>query len=323
MNHSRHIFSGLTIANVIEAYRKCEPDLIHKFPVFTPNIRMMKVMRFELFAYNIPGIIPNLKMVERLIYMPEVESDDPYHLERYRVRPQMSDSESEDFLVSRNNRLTAWLDRKRINPTSFDLALSDWCRKHDVSYKQVSYFKNVIEYCRLILPGTYSNPDKGSENIKALKKLDNLAENVDYSNALGENSQLTDRLHETFKRDYYLSRRFPEYEMAVTFIYRMEQHPTYIKELRTAHLDEASRINTENRTDDNKRASGEFDCKILTQCMFCYRFHKQDPVKQARLSKYCPDHEKDFNTWRKYLTGKGVFKQSHVYRDGFYRYQKP
>ena len=225
--------------------------------------------------------------------------------------------------------MTSWLDRKRINPNSFDLALRDWCGKHDVSYELVNYFKNVIEYCHLILPGTYSNPDKGSENVKALTEIDTLAENVDYSNALGEKSQLTDRLHEAFKRDYYLSRRFPEYGLAVTFIYRMEQHPTYVKELRTAQLDEASRINTENRTDDKKRSSGEFDCGILTQCMFCYRFHNQDPSKRSpkgkknTLSKYCPDCKKSFDNWGTYLRLKREFRELDVYRDGFYRYPKP
>jgi hypothetical protein len=315
MHDFRRVISGLTIDNAMAAY----PELINKFPIFTPKIGSIKVMRFELFKYKIPGLIPNLTMIERLICLPATESDDPYHLENYRIRPQTYDVESENLLVCRNNRVTAWLDNKRINPTNFDTSLSVWCEKYNISYELVSYFQNVIKYCRLILPGTYSNPDKGSKNIKAFKKIDPFLEDADCLSEIEKSSQLTKELREAYKRDYYLSRRFPEYGLAVNFIYRMEQHPTYITELRAVHFDEAERINTENRTNEKKRYSGDLDCLILTQCMFCYKFHLQDPSRRNSLSRYCPDHHKTFDNWGTYLIQKGEFKQSEVYRDGFYR----
>jgi hypothetical protein len=104
----------------------------------------------------------------------------------------------------------------------------------------------------------------------------------------------------------------------------MEGRSDYIEELRSAQFEEARHANTENRKDEKKRYSGKFDCRILTQCMFCYRFHLQDPTgRKTRLHRHCPDCKKRYENWRKYLHKKSDILQSDIYRDGFYRFQEP
>jgi len=318
MNHSKPVISGLTIAHVIAAY----PSIIAEFPFITSDIEEMKVMRFELFdGYRFPAIVPNIKIIQQLIYFPDNDLGDPYHLNKYRVRPQVSHPESEKLLVFVSNLLVDKLDNKRLNPSPFDLALSKWCHKHGIDYELVNYFQNVITYCRLILPVSSPNPDTDSKIHKALKDVFFLDKKVNMLDELRQRSGIPSNVDEAIERDYYLSCRFPEYDRAIYQICQMEQQPAYT-EMRKAHLDDANRINADVRTNEKARRTGS-ETGVLSQCMFCYRFHTQDTRSRNRLSKCCSDCKGSFDTWTTFLRLKGEFKQSEVYRDGFYRYPKP
>ena len=132
---------------------------------------------------------------------------------------------------------------------------------------------------------------------------------------------LQNEVEEAIKQDYYLSCRFPEYGRALKHIRGMMLSPAY-SEMWDAHLDDAKRINSDNRT-AKKRQSSVSEPGFLTQCIFCYRFHLQNTRGRNTLSKYCSDHEKTFDNWGTYLLLKNTeFKQSDVYRDGFYRYSE-
>lgn len=295
---------------------------IAELPFITPAIEEMKVMRFELFeGCGFPAIIPNIKTIQQLIYFPDNDLGDPYHLNRFRVRPQVSHLESEKLLCFASNLLVDKLDNKRLNPSTLDLALSEWCSKHGIDYELVNYFQNVINYCRLILPVSSPNPDTDSKIQKALKNVLFLDKKVNMLEELKHRSGVPNKIDEAIERDYYLSCRFPEYDFAINQIYQMEQHSAYTQ-MRKAHFDDAERINADVRTNEEARYNGS-DTGVLRQCMFCYRFHTQDTKGRNTLSKYCPDHEKTFDNWGTYLRLKKEFDQSKVYRDGFYRYQKP
>ena len=248
MNHSKPVISGLTISHVIAAYPS-----IAELPFITPAIEKMRVMRFELFeGYGFPVIIPNIKTIQQLIYFPDNDSDDPYHLNKYRVRPQVSHPESEELLCFVSNLLVDKLDNKRITPSPFDLALKEWCLKHSVNYELVNYFQNVINYCRLILLASSTNPDTDSNIQKALNDVLFLDKNVNPLDELRKRSDFPNKVDEAIERDYYLSCRFPEYDMAINQIYQMEQHSAYT-EMRKAHFDEAKRINADVRTNEKAR----------------------------------------------------------------------
>jgi hypothetical protein len=313
MNHSRKFRSKLKIAHAIAV----QPDIADE--LVTPYIKDMEV---KVMKFNLPGwdessrTVPSMNMISRLIYLSDDEPDDPYCLNKFRIRPQVYDSRSENYLQLSNNRIIHELEDGRLNPTAFDTALSQWCSKYGVNYEYVSYFQSVITYCRTILPISSTNEGTNSQRIKAMKELLSLAgKGITTDKAIKKAIDLQKGVEESNKQDYYLARRFYEYGLAAKQIKGMMLNPAYF-EMWDSRLVDANRITTDNRTAKKTRSVG-----ILTQCMFCYRFHYQDTKGRNKLSKYCPDHKNDFNNWGTYLSKNTKFKESDVYRDGFYRFE--
>lgn len=272
-------------------------------------------MKFNLSGWDESSrTVPSMNMISRLIYLPDDEPDDPYCLNKFRIRPQVYDSRSENYLRLLNNRIVEELEDNRLNPNAFDTALSQWCSKYGVNYEYVSYFQSVITYCRSILPISSTNEGANSQRIKAIRELLSfVGEGITTDAAIRKIVSHQDDVEKSNKQNYYLARRFYEYGLAVKQIKGMMLNPAYF-EMWDARLVEANRLNT-----DNRIAKKTLSVGILTQCMFCYRFHYQDTKSRNKLSKYCPDHKNDFNNWGRYLSKNTKFKESHVYRDGFYR----
>ena len=313
MNHSRKFRSKLKIAHAIAV----QPDLADEF--ITPYIKDMevKVMKFNLFdGCESARTVPSMNMINRLIYLPDDEPGETYCLNKFRIRPQVYDPKSENYLRLLSNRIVDRLEDNRRNPDPFDTALSQWCNEHNVNYEYVSYFQSVITYCKEILPVSSTNEDTNSKRIKAMRELLSLVEKgITTDAALKKTVSHQNDVEKSIEQDYYLSCRFYEYAIAKKNIKGMMLNPAWF-EMWDARLVDANRINTDNRTAKKTRSVG-----ILTQCMFCYRFHYQNTKGRNNLSKYCPDHKRDFDNWGTYLLKNTKFKESDVYRDGFYRFE--
>jgi hypothetical protein len=311
MNHSRDFRSKLKTAYTIAVHPDWADDSI------TPYIEDMevKVMRFKLFDGNESHqVVPTIDMINRLIYFPDNDPDDPYCLNKFRIRPQVYDPISENLLRLLSNRIIDELEDSRLNPTPYDTALSQWCDLHGVNYEYVSYFQSIITYCRTILPVSSSNEGANSKLIKKMRELLSLTgKRITVDAALRKTSSIQKEVEEAIEQDYYLACRFLDYGIAVKYIKGMMLSPDW-SEMWDARLVDAERINTDNRTAKKPRTVG-----FLTQCMFCYRFHPQDTKGKNKLSKHCPDCKKSFDNWGTYLRLNTEFKESHVYRDGFYR----
>jgi hypothetical protein len=294
----------------------------------------MSYLTYHIFANRMKATVPSREMLKEFLITPFENCHDIYHLERHRVDSYLFDKESESLFVSRNKVVVDWLEQRRANPTPFDTALCDWCRRHNIDYELVNYFHNVIKYCRSICPGMPSNPDKGSKILKALEDVDNssseyqkyLNENgfdfSHYQSDVREKSECSTYFDKKQKSHIYLSSRFPEYALAFNTILAMETSEAY-GELRPAFYADFQRINAENRTTDKQRYGGVYDSRVMTQCLFCYRFHLQETKKtketdkRTRLSKHCPDCEGRYNNWRTYIRKKHNILQSDVYIYGF------
>jgi hypothetical protein len=262
--------------------------------------------------------IPSMETLLKLLMMPSKNDPDPYCIEKYRIRPQLFDTESEKLFVKRNDALISWLEARISSPTAYDVALCNWCKRHNIDYQLVNYFHNVVKYCRLICPGMPSNPDKCSKILKAMKEVDSSYITGDKFNFLSYKSELRQRskcltdIDKLDKSHVCLSSRFSEYKLAFSLLCKMESSRAYI-ELRPAVYEEYQRVSAENRKSDKKRYGGESDGRILTQCIFCYRFHLQETSGRNRLSKHCPDCEGRYEKWRTYIRLKHGLKQSDVY----------
>jgi hypothetical protein len=186
----------------------------------------------------------------------------------------------------------------------------------DMEVKVMRFNLCDITYCRTILPVSSSNEGTNSKRIKKMRELLSfVGKGLTTDAALRKTSSLQKEVEEAIEQDYYLACRFRNYGIALKYIKELMSSPAWL-EMWDARLIDAKRINTDNRTAKKRPSVG-----ILTQCMFCYRFHHQDTKGRNSLSKYCPDHENDFNNWRDELKKETNFKQSKVYRDGFYRYE--
>jgi hypothetical protein len=240
--------------------------------------------------------LPSLKMLLELIALPEHNPNDLTHLSNYQLRPQEYNAESENYLMERNNIIVSWLAEKHGVSSDFAVAEKEWCQRYKVNYGLVVYYRNVIDYCRLLLPGVNMKQDGISKISNALKTSKH-SDWIDLANSSGQ-PEYVQRL---YNRELMLIYRFNEYKLASDCLSWIQRQHNYLDEMSAAIDTENKRVGTVNRNNQNKRYSGVFDSSILTQCIMCYRFHKQTPTSKNSLAKHCPGCKTRFGNWTGYL----------------------
>ena len=260
-------------------------------------------------AFLIDGLamqIPSQKLLEELIRFPQdvkyyPDPSDPFNVDHYRIRDRDEDLDNQLLLQSRSNWIVGQLAEQIHNPSEFEKELFLWCDNLGVSSGTARYYLTIIKYCQKILPGASTNPERNSSLITTLIGLEPI-ESVDGEQQVYDFTVIRDRSGDTkyFDKTYLTiesrKRRFSEFREAIDWLGSLGKTTVFHNVMSKAIHDEAREINKNHekkkkqRTDDRKSESTKdsnntLDYRILTQCVFCNRFHLQEP--KSKLSRYC------------------------------------
>jgi hypothetical protein len=265
---------------------------------------------YDRLEYTIDGgwmvQIPSQKLLEELIRFPKIDKrypdpSDPFNVDYYRIRDRDEDLDNQLLLQSRSNWIVSSISCELLSPSPLDRAIYSYCSKHNLCFESIYYRLNLIKYCQRILPGTGSNPDKNSKLITAFMGMKPEAKGKEHRTYDFSEPRLKSGEEKYFNKleSNFESRirRFSEFAEAVDFLEILSTRPSFDDELHQIILDQAREINKnhekrkQQRTDDRNSQSTKdsnniaLDYRILTQCLFCNRFHLQEP--KSKLSRYC------------------------------------
>jgi hypothetical protein len=293
---------------------------------------------YERLEYTVDGgwmvQIPSQKLLEELIRFPKIDNrypdpSDPFNVDYYRIRDRDEDLNNQLLLQSRSNWIVSSISRELLSPSPLDRAIYSYCIKHDICFESVYYRLNLIKYCQKILPGAGTNPDKNSKLITAFAGVKPESRSKEYrtydfndfTEAALRNGKgkYFDKLDSSFKTRI---RRFSEFREAVKFLDVLSARPSFDDELHEIILDQSRELNKnhrkrkQQRTKDRKSQKSQLtkdsnntslDYRILTQCLFCNRFHLQEPTPE--LSRSCNRDKcklKKEAWWQSIKNGKGI-----------------
>jgi hypothetical protein len=280
------------------------------------------------------ALLPSNAILDRLIRFPKTPYHDLYNLEKFRIRPQIFNRESQLLLQERSNQIIFHI---RVHPlTVYEQALVRWSQEKGINPEETLFRHSLIFYCESILPEENTNQKKEKKIEDAIKKSITIDrthweqceydyQNLDWRYFLNSRRQVNS-----------LVNRFHEYRSAKDYFAKFFESVNP-NDCRKAYLDEYTQVNLENgrvnRLKEKVSKTGNqveltsSTQTILTQCLFCYRFHLQ--TSRSNLSRYCPleecaDTTKHGNRkkygknhyWEKSLESLGI-KQSDVPLSGF------
>jgi hypothetical protein len=240
--------------------------------------------------------LPSDSILDRLIRFPSSLYIDTYRLDKYRIKPQVFDEESQLFLQKRSNTIVEYLLSSPL--TEYEIKISKWCEDNYRNSGVILFHKKLIDYCNYILPGLNSNRKKESV-IAAVSRGEWNPSDPDFRAKYKNIDWVYWRKK---KRDRFsLMKRFPEYIGAKATLQWIDN-----KFDKSIFLDEHDSINKDNTWFENhknnlfgkngslQKFKGTLPLTLgkgtLTQCLFCYRFHLQHlgkGNKKSSLSRCC------------------------------------
>jgi hypothetical protein len=257
--------------------------------------------------------IPSDKLLKELVNFPKVEQgfphlSDPFNVNPYRFRDRDPDLENQLILRYRNNQVIGSIysfDNQMLELSAVERATLQYCNRHGIDFFSAFYRFKVIDYCQKLLPENSANPDEISKIITAFTGLkpdfeDNNKRTYDFHEARRNSKciQYFDRTDYSFQGR---KRRFPSLDEACMYIENFTEKPSFDDDLHEVIYEQCILINKNNERAKKQRTknrkSGDSDYRRLTQCIFCNRFHFQEPKRF--LSKFCdrPECKKRNKAW--------------------------
>lgn len=273
---------------------------------------------------NYDIFLPSDEILDRLIRFPTSLYTDTYNLDKFRIKPQDFDEESQLLLQSISNQIVDYLLECPL--TDYESKIVKWCQDNDRNSSVIVFYKKLVDYCELILPGLNPNIKK-DRTIAAVARRGWNPKDFDYKNV---DWVYWDKRNRDNKA---LINRFYEYASANTTINWIAE-----KIGNGLLLDEYDQINKERKWFENHRNNlfgkngslrkfkGTLPLELgegtLTQCLFCYRFHLQylgGGGKKSSLSRCCDREEckKKNHYWENDLQTWGSISQADVPLSGF------
>jgi hypothetical protein len=285
---------------------------------------------YEGLEYTIDGgrkaQIPSQKLLEELIRFPKIDkrypdTSDPFNLDYYRIRDRDEDLNNQLLLQSRSNWIIGKIDEQRFHPSEYEKAMFSFCDKYSLCAESIYYRLNLMKYCRNILPGGNVNPYKNSTLIRNFSRLDPIV------NSLGDRSY---DMEKTFSKDASINayqkkqvliwesirRRFLEFNEAWSYMDYLSSSQLYHEHFLNIHHEDLLIQNRNNertrkrRTKDRNGVRKNHNSnnqildyrKTFSQCVFCNRFHLQEPARTLRRFCYRPECELKNKAWVESLT---------------------
>jgi hypothetical protein len=251
---------------------------------------------------------------------------DPFNVEFYRIRDRDDDLDNQLLLQQFSNSLVDDLTQRVNEQSEINLANIKVCERNNIDYPTFKYCSDVLDYVRRILPGANPDQDAISQALTALPEF--LKKGSMHDVVMGEKGrkylEKGIATHQSFLRrfsDYRCAYHFINHvnsvattdERSSAVIAETSQaikNNEKLKRVRTkkgqiriefTKYSNAETFSLELETSDNlvcilrDLASNSSDYiavsmfKILTQCLFCNRFHLQDPI--PKISRYCDRDE--------------------------------
>lgn len=282
-----------------------EPKIIDRF------------VRIEFLVDGERKQIPSQQMLEALIYFPKSDAPDPYNIEGYRQRNDLRNrkydsGENQLILMEYSNQLINDFDVYSLSENVGEIIR--WYERNNLSYHKYFYAELMCFYCHHILPPTTSRYTAISGNLE-----------IEELNAQGDIQKLVNAKYESQnnikkidieeseiqavieKYPYYskkvlfaesLERRFPEFCNAFPIYDEFRQQMLGDKEITNLLSRQRNDIAKQIRRDKTNKLRTEV---VLSQCVFCYKFHLQKTSKEERgktaLVRYCPECKKYNRQW--------------------------
>jgi hypothetical protein len=244
--------------------------------------------------------LPSDEILDRLINFPTWQYVDIYNLDKFRIKPQLFDRDSHLLLQSISNQIVNYLFFTPL--TDYESKIIQWWEEDNRDPAYIIFRKKLADYCEFIQPALPSNYKKDSIIAAVSRGEWNPADpdfrdrhkNVDWN-----------YWRRRKREEFSLIRRFPEYGSAAASVRWVADEIG-----NDLYLDEYDQVNREKKWFENHRnnlfgRNGslrkfkgtlplELDKGMLTQCLFCYRFHRQylgSGGKKSSLSRCCDREE--------------------------------
>jgi hypothetical protein len=251
--------------------------------------------------------LPSHTLLQELVNFPKVDKrypdpSDPFNVDYYRFRNREVDLDNQLILQERSNWIVYSLYQQSLNLPPFEKALYFYCNRHNIDFESVLYRFKLISYCQKLLPGKSANPDKNSKLITAFSGMKPVPNNsneriYDFEGSL-KNSEYLKYLSKLDSSFESKRRRFSEFNDAYIYLENLARRPSFDDELHQIILEQGLLITQNNERQKKRRTKARnkkntgvdkdgmnLDYRILTQCLFCNRFHLQEP--KSALSRYC------------------------------------
>jgi hypothetical protein len=266
--------------------------------------------------------LPSDKLLKELVNFPKVKQgyphpSDPFNVDCYRFRDRDHDLDNQLILQDRNNMVISSIYSCKhdiLNLSVVERRINHYCNKYGIDFLSICYRLKVIDYCQKILPGTSANPEKSSKLITAFADMkidfeDNGKRTYDFYDARNKSgvTKYFDKIDFSIESR---KRRLPEFNDALNYIETIVEKPSFDDELHQIILEDTILINKNNERHKKQRTKNknreDLDYRRLTQCLFCNRFHLQEPKRV--LSRFCdrPECKTRNKAWIASLERKGI-----------------
>ena len=240
--------------------------------------------------------LPSDEILDRLIRFPTYRYNDIYNLNKFRIKPQVFDRDSQLLLQERSNQIIDYLLKCPL--TDYESRIVQWCQENGRNSTSVLFQKKIVDYCEFILPGLNPNVDKDSMIEAVARKAWNPSDPDFRARYKNVNWVYWDKR----KRDEKaLIDRFPEYGCAnktISWIAKKISDEFILDEYKRINGERKWFKNHKNNLFGKKGSLRKFKDTLplelpngtLTQCLFCYRFYLQTVGgggKKSSLSRCC------------------------------------
>ena len=246
---------------------------------------------------------PDYGMIIDLIHLPKLPYADKYDLEKFRIRPQLYDLDSQLLLRGRSNEIIdSFCDSET---TYYKQVMVDFVNKNNLDKGILGVMMGVKYYCENIIPlwKPVTQKDRGFADLLIKSPKGKWKPND--RTFRNENKNLDWKHWDRDRREYdAINDRFPlykEFDGTLKKIFGHLDNPINVS-FGESRREISFHSGYNKRMGKLPKATRDRLNSVMSQCLFCYRFHVQEITKENKnRSRHCPLCKPQYDEWAEHI----------------------